>query len=285
MKKLILFGMCITALEGSFASVDSYYPTSHKNIFEAGSQQEMQLKESLFQVLSSFHRPSPGSADQLVENCQEGSKDQCYRQKSLSYQQARTYLFGQLHLKEDQNGVYLEDVYCNRRLRDGEHNGNLKVGSMIVPSNQFINCEHTWPQSRFSGKFPKELQKTDLHHLFPTDTAANSERGNIPFGENIGQPLRDCSASSKGRLASGSGSYYFAPPTEHRGNVARALFYFSVRYKIPIDAVQERYLRQWHRDDPVDASEIERNDQIEELQWNRNPFIDFPHLVASISDF
>ena len=37
---------------------------------------------------------------------------------------------------------------------------------------------------------------------------------------------------------------------------------------------------QWHLDDPVDATEKERNDRIEERQGNRNPYIDHPDLVA-----
>ncbi len=41
-------------------------------------------------------------------------------------------------------------------------------------------------------------------------------------------------------------------------------------------------LYQWHFDDPVDAFEIERNEEIFEFQGNRNPFIDNPDWVAAI---
>ena len=75
------------------------------------------------------------------------------------------------------------------------------------------------------------------------------------------------------------------PPAEHKGNVARALFYFAICYNLSISETEEFYLRQWHLFDPVDAEEIERNDQIEELQGNRNPFIDNPELVSSIRNF
>ena len=80
-------------------------------------------------------------------------------------------------------------------------------------------------------------------------------------------------------------SNYFEPPQRHKGNVARALFYFSVRYRLAISATQEAHLRAWHRKDPVDESEKNRNDLVQEIQGNRNPFIDFPHLVDSIDDF
>ncbi len=285
MKKTILVCAAFCASTALFASQLSYYPSSFRSVFEQATQKNQDLKNSLFLVLSSFHQSGQDGIDQLVENCPESIMRTCYQQKSLGYDQARVHLFGQLHLRQDQQGTYLEDVYCNRKLRDGDNDGNVQVGNMIIPANQYINCEHTWPQSRFSSKFPKNLQKADLHHLYPTDPKANSERGNIPFGENNGRGLTNCADSSKGRLNGGSGSYYFNPPAEHRGNVARALFYFSVRYKLPIDATQERFLRQWHHADPVDANEEERNNQIEILQWNRNPFIDFPHLVGEIADF
>ena len=41
-----------------------------------------------------------------------------------------------------------------------------------------MNTEHTWPQS----KGATGAAKSDLHHLFPTDSKANSIRGNHPFG-------------------------------------------------------------------------------------------------------
>jgi deoxyribonuclease I len=77
----------------------------------------------------------------------------------------------------------------------------------------------------------------------------------------------------------------FEPPAEHRGNAARAIFYMSVRYDKELPEKLEATLRQWHRDDPVDAAEIERCDEIERLQGNRNLFIDRPELVDLIADF
>ena len=75
------------------------------------------------------------------------------------------------------------------------------------------------------------------------------------------------------------------PPIEHRGNVARALFYFSVRYGMSISAVEESSLRSWHMEDPVDEAELERHEQIFSIQRVRNPFIDFPELVEDIDNF
>ena len=95
---------------------------------------------------------------------------------------------------------------------------------------------------------------------------------------------KTCQTSRRG-MAIGSSLTAFEPPENHRGNVARALFYFSVRYKIQIDPLEEGYLRDWHREDPVDAEERKRNDEIFKIQQNRNPFIDEPLLVDDIRDF
>lgn len=286
MKKRLLIAALISASPFLLASEDSYYPKEIRAIIENSTQQDQLLKDTLFKVLNSAHKVEQNGTDQLVEDCPENNHNVCYEQKSLGYDKARVYLFGQIHLLNDESGTYLEDVYCNKKLRNGDFAGQLVVGPLIIPSNQFINCEHTWPQSRFSKKFAKGFQKADLHHLYPTNSRANNERGNGPFGETNAKGLNGCPASAKGAsTTAGNGINYFQPPIEHRGNVARALFYFSVRYQMPIDRVQEGFLRQWHHDDPVDEQELDRNNQIEDLQWNRNPFIDFPQLVNSIKDF
>lgn len=199
-----------------------------------------------------------------------------HRHKTLSYKQARKYLIGKLHLKRDFNGYYVRDVYCLKSVTNG-------TGPMQIPHQEIINTEHTWPRSRFSRKFSKSLQKSDLHHLFPSDPVANSTRGNSLFGEVRGQLVSNCYYSYHGKDM--NSRRRFEPPRGHKGNVARALFYFSIRYQIPISSTEELQLRQWHELDPVDSEELERNSGIERIQGNRNPFIDSPELVKRIGDF
>jgi deoxyribonuclease-1 len=115
---------------------------------------------------------------------------------------------------------------------------------------------------------------------------ANSTRGNFEFAEVVAnQNLKNCEASKSGASVVSGGSSFFEPPSEHKGNVARALFYFSVRYKMPLSADQQTFFRKWNDQDPVDDAEMARNDAIEKLQGNRNPFIDFPTLAQDISKF
>ena len=77
----------------------------------------------------------------------------------------------------------------------------------------------------------------------------------------------------------------FEPPAEHRGNVARAMFYFSAVYKKHIDPAQETVLKKWNLEDPPDAAELERNSAVERIQRNRNPFVDDFTLANDIRDF
>lgn len=229
-------------------------------------------------VFSVFLLPSLGNAETLKETLFREAKA---GQISFSYSDARKKMFNEIYLEKDLEGYYVEDVYCQDKYYpfQGQHpNGRL-------PNSDKFNTEHTWPQSKFSKNFPTNTQKTDLHHLFPTFSRINSERGNLPFAEvNPGKEL-SCDESHLGRPVSGENGTYFEPPHEHQGNVARAMFYFSIRYQISIDPVQEHYLRLWHKEDPVDADEKARHEIIYKLQGNKNPFIENPGYVDQIADF
>ncbi len=143
-----------------------------------------------------------------------------------------------------------------------------------------LNCEHTWPKSLGAKHYPA---LSDLHHLYPAEKDVNNLRGNLPFCEVTSIEWQD--EESKMGTAGKSIDDCFEPPNAHKGNVARSMFYFSVRYGKTISKKDEEMLRRWHQLDPVDAREIRRNNLIEEAQGNRNAFIDQPLLVDLISDF
>ncbi|RAL23868.1 hypothetical protein DL240_06885 [Lujinxingia litoralis] len=148
-----------------------------------------------------------------------------------------------------------------------------------------FNTEHSWPRSDGANVDPAE---GDIHHLFPTDSRSNSYRGNFEFGNT------DCSGSSctwdsgvgtkLGTSNDGRGRV-FEVRMQNRGDMARAHFYFSVRYGLSIDSQEEAVLRQWNCQDPPDDWERLRNDRVEVVQNNRNPFVDRPDFVDQIADF
>lgn len=204
----------------------------------------------------------------------------------IGYEKAKDYIFGLLFLEEVGPGKYgVTDVYCERLFTDSDF-GRPTFGPMLSPTTgDIMNTEHTWPQSRFSSKYLKETQKADLHHLFPTDSLMNNNRGNLKFGEVAieSSPLK-CQSAHLG-LSGQNHQVVFEAPERHKGNVARAIFYFSIRYELDLSPDEELYLRQWDKLDPADSREQNQNSQIEKIQGNRNPFVDFPDLVDHIKSF
>jgi len=177
---------------------------------------------------------------------------------SIGYREARTEMFGNL----DNFDGYVECVYTGRKLK-----------THTIPDSNDMNCEHTWPQSQGATG----VARTDMHHLFCTDSKSNSIRSSLPFG-NVNH-----STWSNGGSSRGNGN--FEVRKENRGNTARAKFYFAVRYGKRIGSKEEAALKQWNDEDPVDDAERARNAGVEKTQKNRNPFVDHPEFVGQISDF
>lgn len=246
--------------------------------------QNQELKEELFFILSNSHISHDNEADEITEKKCSPQNSHCYKFRRLSYKKARKYLFGHLDLEEGPDGYELTSIYCQRRLTNEDFPEGSNLGPMKIPKSTILNTEHSWPQSKFSHEFPKSQQKTDLHALFSTLSRVNSSRGNRPFGPVTEEPKEVCEQATMGHNSDPSGTV-FEPADESKGNIARALFYFSIRYKMKIDAHQEKHLRRWHHMDPVDQTEKERHQEVYAIQYSRNPFIDYPHLTEKISNF
>lgn len=277
-------GLSVQSVQAlSLSNKNAYYGDDFYKAVSAGTRDEDLIKE-LRTVLESRHMRVSGGFDKIDANCDTAQRD-CYQHTSVGYSTARRLLMGQIHLQNNGGTYSVKDVYCEIEFTNGHFGGSEQIGPGKIPKDSMINTEHTWPQSRFNGGMGKDIQKSDLHHLYPTQSEMNSIRGNHKFGD-VAVPDRalPCSTSKYG-TASGSSEDIFEPPVAHKGNVARALFYFSVRYHLAIDPREEAFLRKWHVLDPVDADEISRNEQIMKVQGNRNPFIDHPELVSAIADF
>ena len=57
------------------------------------------------------------------------------------------------------------------------------------------------------------------------------------------------------------------------------MFSASLSINHGLSAYGKALLLKWHRQDPVSQKEIDRNNGIDTLQGNRNPFVDYPYLV------
>jgi deoxyribonuclease-1 len=275
MKTMLALGLLFLALDTS--ATLSYYPQSILDKFQDPDTKAVDLSLEIFNLSEKIHIKNAGDQDTLADSCPRDAD--CFQQKSdMTYEEARKIMFGDLFLEAKSNGKYLlKEAYCNITVDE-----SAGVGPNKIPNPKLINCEHTWPQSKFSKKFPSELQKTDLHHLFPTDMRANSTRNNFPFANVNGKSTHSQCNDSKIGNAIDSNIRSFEPPIEHKGNVARAIYYFSTRYKMNIEPSEAKYLKIWNEEDPVDEAERQRNDKIMQLQGNRNPFIDYPGLIGRL---
>lgn len=251
-----------------------------------GRTQNDELKIALNKVLESGHVPVEGGFDRLVSETDCGSIKDCYKHVVYGYNPARKFLFGQFYLVQVDSSSYgIKEMYCDRVYQKEDFKGTTQPGPGVIPDSTVINIEHTWPQSKFTSRYSKEMQKSDMHHLFPTDSAMNSLRSNNLFGEvDHDKGKAKCAASRSGTGSAGNTTIY-EPPANHKGDVARALFYFSIRYNMPIRSEEEVVLKKWHHEHPVDEEEMDRNDAIAQIQGDRNPFIDHPEMVDQIADF
>ncbi len=292
------FAMGSKALESKKINLPYYT----EQIQDISTQSSEDIKSLLNKILNSSHLVLEGKNDVLVDSC-EGKHIPCLAPKKYSYKAARVNLFGDIHLEQDKTGEYfIKDIYCLKEYTNADFPAGRGVGPNLIPEHTVLNTEHVWPKYRFlrnAEGLPKQEREShsdykwkegDLHILYPSNSKDNSLRGNFQMGEVYEQTQNTvCQETKLGKIKLADGSIssglYFEPPDESKGNVARVLFYFSIRYKTPIHPDEEAFIRKWHKADPVDAMEIRRNEKIYSLQNVRNPFIDMPELVDSIADF
>ena len=271
----ILFSLTVLSENHKYYGNDFYLKLNKGDI----------LKSEISQILASYHIPNHQEFDSLQKNCQLEQNPNCYRQIHLTYHDARKFLFGLLYLERSPKGQnFVEGVYCSKKWTSRDFPKGGGIGPDRIPDPKYMNTEHTWPQSRFSKRYEKAHQKSDLHILYPTDSKVNSIRGSFPFAEVESSSKFVCNGAKIGSIRSEKQTY-FEPPNKHKGNVARAMFYFSTRYNMPISPTQEKFFRVWNESDPVDESERFRNEKIFEIQRVRNPYIDHPELIKMIEDF
>ncbi len=150
-----------------------------------------------------------------------------------------------------------------------------------------MNLEHSWPQAKGAGEGTGG--NTNMYHLFPSRSAINSDRGDSPYTDiNDNQTTRwyyrDQEMNSKPSANIDAYSEYvngaFEPRESVKGDIARAMFYFWTIYRDNAMAADPGFfnlqldkLCAWHELDPVDASEMQRNERIAQYQGKENPFI------------
>ena len=156
------------------------------------------------------------------------------------------------------------------------------------------NREHSWPKSWFNDDPP---MNTDIFHVVPSDGYVNGQRGNYPYGEVDNPTWTSLNGSKRGpNTYPGYSGTVFEPIDAYKGDFARIYFYMSTRYlnedtgwpgSPMVDGAQLEpwaleMMMEWHEADPVSQKEIDRNNDIYNIQNNRNPFVDHPVYVDLI---
>ena len=191
---------------------------------------------------------------------------------------------------------------------DASANGGQIIFYSDIVSNENVNREHVWPKSRAS--FYQKGGGCDLHHLRPTTGNVNSTRSNYTMGE-VTDKFSDFREYSFG----GHTVLYYMPSADLvevndniKGDVARILLYVYVRWEQPnlcenvsganlpkLDSDDDAddglkviesldTLLEWCEEDPVDTWEMSRNDCTQNIQGNRNVFIDYPEYAWLLFD-
>ncbi len=230
--------------------------------------------------------------DGLYEITRQGPQDMSYNKLWSAYYITDVY-------PEDSVGKAgkIWDMYSNVLFTPG----NNQCGSYSNVGDCY-NREHSLPKSWFNEEKPAYY---DLGHIVPTDGKVNGQRNNFAFGECAdGTRLSHGDHVGKGKLGASTFPGYtitasvFEPDDEYKGDFARMYMYMRVRYK-SMDMTRDHghwmfndldtnygltyyavdLLMKWHRQDPVSVKEILRNNGMDSVQHNRNPFIDYPILA------
>lgn len=153
---------------------------------------------------------------------------------------------------------------------------------------------------------------SDLYHVRPCDSAVNTARGDSRYIELTDEQRAQFVAMEDGGpyklyCSKTEFSDYSEPADEVKGDIARLLVYVYVHYtRIGsyyvgtgwedylgtlnlIDVMgyntkeeAQQILVKWNELDPVSETEKLRNDTVQKIQGNRNPFVDYPHLMKKM---
>lgn len=183
---------------------------------------------------------------------------------------------------------------------------NDECGGNITGEGQCYNREHLFPQGFFNNSDALPMV-SDIHTVVPTDGFVNNGRSNYPFGI-----VSNTNTSYANGSKWGTGNNYgytnrvFEPIDEFKGDIARAMLYFAVRYEDnwndsgweapdaspynPLNGTSDQFyetwfintMLDWHAADPVSQRELDRNDEAYNFQGNANPFVNHPEYAALI---
>jgi len=178
--------------------------------------------------------------------------------------------------------VYLST--CGVKPRSNVKRAKRIEAEHVFPAHQFGQHRACWREKQCTNSKGKKFKgrrcceesdpvfkiaHNDLHNLYPSVGEINGDRSNYRWGMISGEKR----AYGKCDIEVDSSIRRAEPPESVRGNIARTYFYMEQTYKLNISDSQRQMFKAWDKKDPVDAWERERNQRIQKIQGNLNPFI------------
>lgn len=164
-----------------------------------------------------------------------------------------------------QGGVSL---YCGEQFQAGDRRYNIEHVFPMAWVTRALRCGSRQQCRRRSARFNQI--ESDWHNLFPARSDLNQRRGAMAFGLLDGERWVEAGCD----LEISERERRVEPRPAVRGDIARAMLYMADRYDLTLFRRQRKLLQQWHREDPPDDAERERNLLIRKVQNQGNPWIE-----------
>lgn len=146
-----------------------------------------------------------------------------------------------------------------------------------------VTVEHVYPASWIATSFGCKSRReckldkyraasSDLHNLWPALKRFNSSRGNLAFGEILGEISRFETPVCDFERTTGKNAIV-EPRDEIKGKIARSFLYMVHWYDLPTHDLLPLMVM-WNEKYPPTPQEIQRQKWIEANQGRRNPFVE-----------
>lgn len=187
---------------------------------------------------------------------------------------------------------YGENKVLNRFSPDTYTFDDREVSPLGLSTMNILN--HSWWSEGYAANI-----ESDLHNLLPAPIGVQNLKNDYPPGNvDVADYQNDYWSVGQMSFADDFINVY-QPPKGYEGDFARAVFYLLAVYETDrfhryglnfclltsypiLQPWAERIMLAWNLSDPVDDFERSRNDAIEAVQGNRNPFIDDAMLAEYV---